>query len=144
MSSSSCSRTAKRPSRAPRQLMRSLLPILSSNDGRIGSRLLISCRGALLGLFAVLEQLEELILLDLVGARAGEVVDDLDLAGGLVVGHVLLGPGDEVVLAHALAVVEADDGDGDLALALVGQADHRRFVHGRMLLHGALDLYGED
>ena len=78
--------------------------------------------------------------------RCGELVDDPRPARGDLVGaELLLGPGDRGPSGEADAPGdEADGGHGDLAQAVVGQADHGGLEHRGVLLERLLDLDGVD
>src|SRR5207247_11329073 len=61
---------------------------------------------------------------ELAGDRLGQLVEELDLAGVLVGGHLLAAEGDELLGRGALAGAQADVGLDGLAAVSVGHADH--------------------
>src|SRR3954463_4050532 len=93
-----------------------MLPLLLLSDlGGLRS----ACRGLCHLLVA------ELPTEDLAARGLGQLVDELDLAGGLVRGHALLAERDELVGVGVRARLEADEGLDGLAAILVRHADDR-------------------
>src|SRR5581483_1190243 len=86
------------------------------------------------------EEGEQLLLLDLAGAGAGELVDDDDPPRRLVAGETGRGPRDQLGLVHVRVRCGTDGGDRYLALLLVGHPHHRSLEHSRMLLQRPLDF----
>src|SRR6266540_1883994 len=80
--------------------------------------------------------------LDLAGRGLGQLLDELDPVGGLVVGDDAADVLDELVLSDLGVLLEDHERLGPLAPAVVRHADHGGLQHGRVADHGLLDLDG--
>src|SRR5690349_21901027 len=93
-------------------------------------------RASAAGLAAVAEFAAE----QLAGDRLGQLVEELDLTGVLVGGHLLAAEGDELLGRGALAGAQADVGLDGLAAVGVGHADHGGLAYRLVLVEDVLDL----
>ena len=82
----------------------------------------------------------QLVLLDLAGGVDGQLVDDLDRPGHLVVGDLVAAPRQDLGADRRVARPGHDEGHADLAEPLVGDADHRRLLHVGVAQQVVLDL----
>src|SRR5947209_14731369 len=81
--------------------------------------------------------LSKLVFHNLAGGVDRKLVDDLDLARDLVVGHLVSAPGEDFFPAGGGG---DDESHADLAHAVVGDADDRRLLDVRMAQESVLDL----
>src|SRR5215203_1322884 len=83
---------------------------------------------------------------DLAGPALGQLIYELHLPRALVGRHLAPGPLDDVLLRDLalLLLAQHDHRFGGLAATLVGDADDHRFLDGRVLVEGALDLRRPD
>src|SRR5258708_31944530 len=88
------------------------------------------------GLAAVAEFAAE----QLAGDRLGQLVEELDLAGVLVGGHLLAAEGDELLGRGRLAGAQADVGLDGLAAVGIRHADHGGLAYRPVLVEDILDL----
>src|SRR6218665_884871 len=79
----------------------------------------------------------------LAGAGAGQRVDEAQLARDFVRRHVVARPGQQFGGVRRLAGTQDDEGAHDLALVLVGHADHGGLRHGGVADEQGFDLLGE-
>src|SRR2546421_9742367 len=86
--------------------------------------------------------LAELGLEDLAARVQRDRVDDLDVAGDLVVRHLLAAPRDELIGCDRRVPAGDHERIADFTEARVGDADDRDLPNGRMLGDHVLDLGG--